>query len=87
MYSYLVPVLTSLNPESRVGVPPEQPYMCPEAFLQQVIPLLITINSSAVAVCAKRTSNNIKKQVFILETSFSEAYQAIYVPKLQKLSH
>jgi len=46
MYSYLFPVRTSLNPESPVETPPEQPYTWPTSFRQQVIPLLIWISSS-----------------------------------------
>ena len=70
IYSYLVPVRESLNPESPVETPPEQPYTNPELFRQQVIPLVITINSSADATCARIRSVSITKNIFILASPF-----------------
>lgn len=73
MYSYLVPVRVSLNPESPVRLPPEQPYITPALFLQHVIPLLIVISSSANAntgEATNKTVSKINKYVFIIISPF-----------------
>lgn len=73
MYSYLLPVRASLNPESPVEIPPEQPYTNPELFRQHVIPLVIWISSSADAACAKAMRimlRKISEYVFIFRSPF-----------------